>query len=432
MNKKIVLVQLNEINFDIVQKYLREKSLNNFKKINDNILTTTSEKEYSLLEPWIQWHSAYTGLDASEHKVFRLGDVEKFNYKHDQIFEIIEKKGFKVGAICPMNLKNKCNSPAYFISDPWTKTKNSNDKMSKVIYEVLEDTINNNASSKIAIKNILKLFLIFLIFVRIKKYILFFNVFIKSIKKKWFRSIFLDLLINEIHLNYFKRLKPNFSSVFFNAGAHIQHHYFFNCKTFINQEDKNPEWYIKKNDDPLKDLIDYYEIILDDYMKMEKENIQIIICTGLSQIPNQKKEFYYRLKNHCDFLKKLNINFEKVLPRMSRDFLIEFKDDIHLENAIKTLSNLKIKNKNLFGVIEKRNLNLFITLTYPDELEKNDIVKYNNIELKLYDETVFVAIKNGKHFEKGYIYVSKQMENSPFLKKDMHIKNVFNLLIEEF
>ena len=54
-----------------------------------------------------------------------------------------------------------------------------------------------------------------------------FKILYFSIKYKWVRAAFLDFLINEIHISYYNKKKPNFSSVFFNAGAHVQHHYLF-------------------------------------------------------------------------------------------------------------------------------------------------------------------------------------------------------------
>ena len=65
----------------------------------------------------IQWVSVNLGKDFNGHKIFRLGDI--INHpEEEQIFEKIEGKGFKVGAISPMNSENRLKNPAYFIPDP--------------------------------------------------------------------------------------------------------------------------------------------------------------------------------------------------------------------------------------------------------------------------------------------------------------------------
>lgn len=84
--EKLVLLELNEINFDYVERYLKMGiSLKGFQSLFDHgIITTSSEEQYELLEPWIQWPSVHTGMTFKEHQVFRLGDIINFN--HNQIF----------------------------------------------------------------------------------------------------------------------------------------------------------------------------------------------------------------------------------------------------------------------------------------------------------------------------------------------------------
>ena len=61
--KRLVLLELNEINFDAVKCYVNQGlSLPGFTKIlNSHFFTTQAETEYEQLEPWIQWPSIHTG-----------------------------------------------------------------------------------------------------------------------------------------------------------------------------------------------------------------------------------------------------------------------------------------------------------------------------------------------------------------------------------
>ena len=97
--KKLLFIQLNEINFEFIDDYIEKLGLKNLGAIkNDGLIETSSEKKYEHLEPWIQWASVTTGKTLNEHKIFRLGDI--VNYGDDQIYELIEQMNFKVGAIC--------------------------------------------------------------------------------------------------------------------------------------------------------------------------------------------------------------------------------------------------------------------------------------------------------------------------------------------
>ena len=162
VDRKLILVELNEINFDVVKLYLNKgESLPGFSKIiKDGIIETSSEKEYNQLEPWIQWPSIHTGKNYNEHQIFRLGDM--VNSSQKQIFEVVEEAGYKVGAISPMNTKNNLKNPSYFIPDPWTATPSDNSYLNKKITKAISQAVNDNASSKITLKSMAVLIFSFL------------------------------------------------------------------------------------------------------------------------------------------------------------------------------------------------------------------------------------------------------------------------------
>ena len=159
MSIKLLLIQLNEINFDLVDKYLlasKENKFTNLRSIKNTykFFDTYAESEYENLEPWIQWATIHLGKDFNQHRIFRLGDIVKYPEKK-QIFETIEDKGFKVGAISPMNADNRLKNPAYFISDPWTDTLSDNSGFSKRFSMMLKQTVNDNASGSISFYSVL-------------------------------------------------------------------------------------------------------------------------------------------------------------------------------------------------------------------------------------------------------------------------------------
>ena len=153
----------------------------------------------------------------------------------------------------------------------------------------------------------------------------------------------------------------------------MQHHYLFNTKHIRNLP-KNPKWYVNPSSDPIEDMLEVYDKIIGDYLKFSNNENKLMISTGLRQKPYNIIKFHYRLKNHQFFLNKIGINFLKVLPRMTRDFEIIFENNIDLVNAKNILKNIKCKknNLNIFSEIEERDKSLFVILTYPHEIEKDD------------------------------------------------------------
>ena len=193
MNKKLILIELNEINFDAVSFYIKSgKSLPAFNHIiQQGIVKTKAESEYENLEPWVQWPSVHTGKTFQEHNIFRLGDF--VNSSDEQFFEKVEKAGFTVGAISPMNASNKLNNPAYFIPDPWTKTPCDDSFFSKSITEAIVQAVNDNSQSKLTLKTIFYLGLAFIALVNPTRYITMAKYALDALGKPWKKALFLDM-----------------------------------------------------------------------------------------------------------------------------------------------------------------------------------------------------------------------------------------------
>jgi hypothetical protein len=427
---KLILVELNEINFDIVRGYIdKGANLDSLSYIIKNGLQDTqAESEYQLLEPWIQWPSVHTGLSFNEHKTFRLGDFVNSNKK--QFFELIENAGYSVGAISPMNATNKLLYPAYFISDPWTDTKSDKSFLSKNLSEAISQAVNDNSKSRITLKTILVLILSFLVIVKPKNYYKLIKYAFSAFYKPWRKALFLDLFIHEIHKELHSRKNPNFSTIFFNAGAHIQHHYFFNSSEVKSDELMNPEWYMSSMNDPILDMLKLYDRVLGEYLSMSE--VDLIIATGLSQKPYNKLKFYYRLDDHENFLNMLNIKFNRVEPRMTRDFLISFEsseDALKCENILKSIF---VDNQiRLFNEIDNRGNDIFVVLTYPHEIKDETYVFIGDRKIFLKENTNFVAIKNGEHQSKGYAYYSKNLTKlKP--ENNSHVKSINKVVLDYF
>ena len=420
--KKLLLIQLNEINIELVRKYQNNIQFQFFNEDFFNKLSiTNSEEKYEFLEPWIQWVSIYTGKSANEHKVFRLGDIK--NYSGDLIFNVIEKLNKSIGLICSMNVINNLKKPKYFFSDPWTSNVSGPGKKIEFISKTIAQVVNLNSHKNIPINLYFKVLAILLISLRLKNIFLYLKLIFRF-KKKWNKALLLDLILHDLHINLLNKNKTEFSSIFFNAGAHIQHHYFFNSKYFKNKDISNPEWYVKKKYDPILDMIIFYDQILFEYKKLN--DYEIILATGLSQKPYDRTKYYYRLKNHDKFLRDLNINFAKVEPRMTRDFLITFKNEIEKNQAIKKLDELNEINKKIIFTFESRNKSIFVTLSIQHEITKNEkILIDNHRKILIKDHVVFVALKNGMHDQKGYFYSTLNTSVNNITEIKQEIVNFF-------
>lgn len=430
-SKRLLLVELNEVNFEIAQDYVDTLGLKHVKALlSGPRVRTSSETVYEKLEPWIQWVSAHSGKTAEEHGVFRLGDIVGTSVP--QMFEQLEAKGVSVGCISAMNAENRLKRPAYFVPDPWTATPTDGSFWSRELGAAVTQTVNDNAKGKISARSAIALGLGLLRFARPRNYATYWRLASGSRGAPWRKALFLDLFLHDFHWSLLHRRKPGFSTLFLNAGAHIQHHYFFNSKAASTASQRNPEWYAPSDVDPFAEMLVVYDRILGDYLSIASSS-DLLVATGLTQQPYDKLKFYHRLTDHQGFLKQVGIAFRAVLPRMTRDFLIEFSSHTQAAVAVAKLKSFRSASDGapIFGDIEDRGTSVFLSLVYPNEIGADFVAEYEGGTVFLKPWVTFVAIKNGMHNPNGFAYFRGEVaKHAP--AEGAHVKNLYGTVMSYF
>jgi len=367
-------------------------------------------------------------LSFNEHGIFRLGDIVGSGLK--QHWEILEDKGFSVAALSPINASNNTKNSTFWIPDPWVNTNISGNSFVRRLAKTLQQTVNDNSQKKLSLSSMLTIIEGLITKSQIRSWPTYFSCLIGAFKNQhWSRAIFLDRLLADIFINLWKKNKPDFSVIFLNSGAHIQHHYLCSSKSY-NGPVKNPDWYISSENDPLLEILEMYDKILKDLRNLK--DIRLMIAVGLRQVPFENAVFYWRLKDHDGFLKKIGINFKKTTPRMTRDFLIEFENNYDLVEAEKSLKKVRTINGDLiFREVDNRGNDLFVSLTYSHDIQDDFSIFLDETEFKDFKKDVsFVAIKNGHHDSLGYYLDSSR---KPFEgNANIPIKNIFMYVMNHF
>ena len=193
----------------------------------------------------------------------------------------------------------------------------------------------------------------------------------------------------------------------------------------------NPDWYISSKKDPVKEMLEFYDGIIGEYLRAV--DIEFIVATGLSQKPYDRIKYYYRLKDHKGFLQRVGIACSAVHPRMTRDFLVEFADAAEMDKAIARFRSLRVEHDgvHLFEEIEVRDKSMFVTLTYPHEITSTTNVLVDNLRIPLLPEVAFVALKNGMHQSEGYAFFSAGAAgNAPVDRQ--HVKALYEAIQSYF
>jgi hypothetical protein len=118
---------------------------------------------------------------------------------------------------------------------------------------------------------------------------------------------------------------------------------------------------------------------------------------------------------------------------MTRDFLVTFSCIQDATEAQSILNKLRISGKSepLFKEIDNRGKELFVTLTYSNEIFATDVVETTSINLEIFKEVTFVAIKNGMHQPKGSAFFTSEVAKlSP--SNGSHVKELFSTVLNYF
>lgn len=406
-----ISLELNELNFHYIKSYVACGQLPTFGRLlrDFQLFETIAEKQYPHLEPWIQWPTVYTGKTFAEHGIFRLGDAV---YKsHNQIWEKLEGHRCKIGAISPMNAANRCAHPDFFLPDPWTNTPLTADRRTEKLFCLIRDVVNENASSGLSIfglgRKILPLVLPYLNMWSVSRFL---TILPMALKHKWARAAFLDAMLADLFLSLVARHRTQYASLFLNAAAHIQHHYTYDSAVY-NGDRRNPAWYssaVGNDVDPLLFIYGVYDRILAQFLA--RPNTHLLITTGLSQVPNERDHYQYRIVDFDRFMTMIGLEGVTVEPRMSRDFLLVFESSQAARAGVEALGRIVCRGRPLLR-LEDRGETLFCQVAYFGPPEGLKEITINGVSGDYSDQFVLVSIENAIHQTIGY-HVDSRIANS--------------------
>ena len=388
--KRLLFLELNELNFEFVEEYARRGALPGFARLigAHGYARTRSEAVYEHIEPWIQWFTVHTGKAFGEHGVFRLGDGPQAGAR--QIWEELAQRGLRVGAFSPMNAGNALEAPAFFVPDPWTKTSVAAPPAMRRAYDAICQAVGDNAEGRITPASAARLALGLALYARPGNWPSYLRLGLLGLRGHWPRAVFLDRFMADCFFALWKKSRPDFATMFLNGAAHLQHHYMFNSAAYHGPH-RNPPWYLPAGSDPVLEMYRLYDAIVAEALALDPA-LRVMIATGLHQDPVDAPVFYWRLRDHAGYLRRIGCEFERVEPKMSRDFLVVCKDKESAKQAhLKLLAQRAPDGERLFEV-DNRGESIFATLSYPKEITDEAMKR----------EVVFVALKNGRHNGIGY------------------------------
>jgi hypothetical protein len=165
-SRKIILFEMNEVPFKIIDYFVSKKRDSHLAKIlaSSKQMTTICEDQVEL-DPWISWPTLHRGVIDQSHKIFHLGQsLDAANQIFPPVWKLLADEGFKVGVFgslhssaIPSNVENYCFYVPDFFDDKVFSYPKSLESFQRLNLVMTRESARN-VSSKIPIKEALLFF----------------------------------------------------------------------------------------------------------------------------------------------------------------------------------------------------------------------------------------------------------------------------------
>ncbi len=430
-NQKLLVVNINEFNYEFLLKQSKIFKCHNIINFFDNFKkskTFTLDKiQHENLDPWVQEVSINTGSNSRKHKIKNLG--EKLNSNILQIWDLISKK-FTVSVWGSMNsqLRDNKNIKVFF-PDPWNFTSKIKPENLKNLFLLPNYYAKNYTNIKLF--NFIKysLFLIKIVFTNNLVITHFLSNFFFYIKNIFFSKIPLnfkfftifDIVSLLILLDLEKRNRSECLFIFLNSIAHFQHNYWDDKKNYKN-------YFI---------FLDKLFFVLNKYLFNYQS---AIIYNGFTQ-KKIKPEYLLRPYNPEDLLNKLEIAFLKSEQNMTNGAILFFKNEKAQKYYFNKMKNLTLGNLYLFELKKIDKKSFFYKIRIKSNYQKSEKLSFkkkfqyykafkkskkNNQNYHLLDEFKFIKT-TGTHINQGLFF---HMNLNVKIKKRFQNHFIFNIIKE--
>jgi hypothetical protein len=366
----VVVLEFNELCPSLLQRFMAERRLPGFSRLygQSQIYTTVAAERGPHLDPWIQWITVHAGVNHDRHGIEHLGDGHKFD--RPRVWDLLSDAGLKVWVCGSMNASYRAPINGHVVPDPWTVTPSPFPAGEFEPYcSFIRSNVLEHSNGRVPLSTADQ--------ARFVRFMVSHGLSLAtatSICKQlvtervrgdhWKRAVLLDQLQCDLFCHVHRRERPDFSTLFLNSTAHLQHAYWRNME---------PELFKVKPDAAeqrrLGSAVRYgYEQmdrVVTRLMRFLGPDCTIVLCTALSQQPcliyeDAGGKTAYRPHDFSEFLSFAGIADRfRVDPVMAHQFHVQFDSDEHAERAVQRLDLLRLEDGSKLMRADRRGSGVF-------------------------------------------------------------------------
>jgi hypothetical protein len=285
-NQRLILLEFNELCPQLVDRFIDEGVLPNFKRLREASETFITHTNEEILEPWTQWVTVHTGVPFSEHGIKDLDEAEKVT--HNTFWDGLAEGN--VLLMSPMNVKFRRRNQWLFMPDPWAASQVPSAEL-EPFYNFVRSAVNSHARTDSLDLGVAAKAVRFLLGHGLTAKTLvaaFCQVTAEKLSRrdvKWRRATILDRMLWDVFAHFWRGTRQPRVGIFFsNATAHYQHKYWSH---------HDPSLFSLKPDaaelETYRDAIRFgyqaHDRLIGRAMALAGAGTSIALCTALSQQP---------------------------------------------------------------------------------------------------------------------------------------------------
>jgi hypothetical protein len=443
---KVILLEFNELTPSLLDRFMEQGMIPNFKRFHDEALiyVTDAEESGERLNPWIQWVTVHTGLSYDEHGVFHLNEGHKLT--KPCVWDLLSARGFRVWVCGSMNVRYDVPLNGYVLPDPWTVNVEPYPPEAglKAYYRFVQTQVQEHTNERVPLTRA--------DYVRFLKFMVSHGLsaqttsaIVKQLAKerlgdgKWKRAAILDKLQFDVFRSVYRKLRPHFSTFFLNSTAHMQHAYWRHM---------DPEPFRVKPSE--EDRSEYGEAVLFGYREMDRilgrfldlagSDATLVFCSGLSQQPCLVYEEtggkrFYRPKDFEKLLAFAGITApHKCSPVMSEQFHVYLTSEQDAEIAERRLRALQVNGRPLMRV-EREELNaVFAGAGIFDALPEDAVLTAEGGASARFFDLFYQAdtLKSGMHHPDGALWIRTPARRHRVIEERVSLRAVAPTVLAMF
>jgi len=415
---RMIVLELNELTPSLMHRFMARGLLPNFSRLyrESAIYTTTASERPPHLDPWIQWVTAHTGLNYSDHGLQRLN--EGHTLRRPRIWDLLASTGRRSWICGSMNVGDPPDGSA-LLPDPWTTTIRPQPAELAPYFDFVQRQVMEHTSARPAAgaRELLR-FVRFMVahglssrsVIAIARQL----VEERTSGARWKRAALLDKLQFDVFARYYRRLRPHFATFFLNSTAHYQHLYW---------REMDPEVFTVQPTEAQRRM--YQDAIAYGYREMDRliarvyalaePGTTIVMATAISQQPclmfeEQGGKFFYRPTDVARLASFAGIRDRfTVSPVMAHQFHMYFETPEAAEAAASRLSRVTHRGRPALSV-ERNGRGIFAGCRIYERLAAGETLTIEGTSEQTGFFTVFYqvdGVKSGMHHPDGMLWIRR-------------------------